>query len=529
MFLIDCTKRPMFVDAICVIYLALQDIRRKRWRFLEDACSVVLRHIFELVSSSSHESKLRLKSRTEVLSATEGITFCLYFLEPLVDLTVSSAPVLSDHNEIENENDGQEALNQRAVLVAALLHLFAAVTSDATANDVTARLVANILRCGINVYVIIATLRFREELVECRRALLPSCESDTETESEVGFKDEEEAEANEFEVEDARWVSGQVASVWGLTNFRYFLETSGQAHTFAAWSRHGIGNFVYALLMNDQHKVNTLPVIASPFSWLFYVAAYAHDMIISDKHQNRIRGLELLRVVGKLCPREKLSMIIEKEGESSRKRARSFWDQVACFFNRDWVSPVIQVTTNAMVSFLEIKDRSAALTNIKELISKLAVDDRFWLLRGLLMQCPYGNASAVLLDIVRDDAVRTWSLTDASRSSPFTTVAIYLLLRDILSQAAERDLVFQADLLASCMSLVRFLYIRDKGNKTGIRSKAFDCGIQEVLLRISKRLQVMIDEALPYHVADAESCSAENFPRLVIVEASLCSTLGLFE
>ena len=39
----------------------------------------------------------------------------------------------------------------------------------------------------------------------------------------------------------------------------------------------------------------------------------------------------------------------------------------------------------------------------------------------------------------------------------------------------------------------------------------------------------MIDEALPYHVADAESCSAENFPRLVIVEASLCSTLGLFE
>ena len=46
------------------------------------------------------------------------------------------------------------------------------------------------------------------------------------------------------------------------------------------------------------------------------------------------------------------------------------------FFNRDWVSPVIQVTTNAMVSFLEIKDRSAALTNIKELISKLAVDDR---------------------------------------------------------------------------------------------------------------------------------------------------------
>uniref|UniRef100_M4B4G2 Uncharacterized protein n=1 Tax=Hyaloperonospora arabidopsidis (strain Emoy2) TaxID=559515 RepID=M4B4G2_HYAAE len=320
-----------------VLHDGKRDIRRKRWRFLEDACSVVLRHIFELVSSSSHESKLRLKSRTEVLSATEGITFCLYFLEPLVDLTVSSAPVLSDHNEIENENDGQEALNQRAVLVAALLHLFAAVTSDATANDVTARLVANILRCGINVYVIIATLRFREELVECRRALLPSCESDTETESEVGFKDEEEAEANEFEVEDARWVSGQVASVWGLTNFRYFLETSGQAHTFAAWSRHGIGNFVYALLMNDQHKVNTLPVIASPFSWLFYVAAYAHDMIISDKHQNRIRGLELLRVVGKLCPREKLSMIIEKEGESSRKRARSFWDQVACHDKRNGI------------------------------------------------------------------------------------------------------------------------------------------------------------------------------------------------
>ncbi|CAI5708243.1 unnamed protein product [Hyaloperonospora brassicae] len=515
-----------------VLHDALRDIRRNRWRLLEDACSVVLRRVFELVASGPQETDQRLQCRAQPLSTVEGITLCLCFLEPLIPPSTASMDQVwardnNNNDDKDDRDDQEEGWKQRAVLVAALLHLLAAVASTARASEVTARVVANILQCGIDVYVLFATLRFREELAACCRAVLPSSLESSDTESEGGFINEDEATTNAFALEDARWISEQVARTWGLTKFRYFLQPSGQAHAFAAWSRHGISNFVYALLVDDQRRENALSVIVSPLSWLFHVAAYAQDMMQSETHQDRSRGLELLRVAGKLSRREKLSVMVENGGESARGTAQSFRDQAASFFNRDWMSPLIQVTINAMVSFLEAKDRSAALMVVKELINKLAVNDRFWLLRGLLLTCPYGNASAALLDIVRENAVETWSSTRASPSSPFKTAAIYLLLCDVLRQAAERDLVFQADLLASSMSLVRFLYIRDKDNETGIRSEACEDGIQEVLLRIGRRLQVKMDEAMPCHVVGAESYSAENVPHLMIVEAALCSTLEL--
>lgn len=46
--------------------------------------------------------------------------------------------------------------------------------------------------------------------------------------------------------------------------------------------------------------------------------------------------------------------------------------------------------------------------------------------------------------------------------SAFTNQEIGELLRDVLLHASERDLVMQADLVASCSSVLRFLYIRDK-------------------------------------------------------------------
>ncbi|KAL3671640.1 hypothetical protein V7S43_003553 [Phytophthora oleae] len=492
-----------------VVHEAVSDIYRKRWRFFEDACSVVLRQVFRLVPSGEDEEMDPLDSRTYLISTLEGVTLCLEFIEPLSRLTTTSI----------DAPDGQEAANQRGVLLAALLYLFSKVPRN---SPLQTQLAAQVLQCGVGINVILATLRFREELVECRRALIPSYESDSDVDSD---DDEIQEDRKEFEDEDVQWITEQVAKEWGLTRYRYFLQTSGQEYTFSAWSYRGIGNFVHTLLTTEQQGVDTLQVVVSPFSWLFHLAAYAHYMIHSEDHQERLQGLELLRAAVALCPQGKLG---HRVNYLKSDEPQSFGEQVASFRDRDWVSPLIQVITNAMVSFPETKDRSLALVSLKELTSKLAVDDRFWLLRGLIIKCPYGNVAAVLVDFIRGDAVQAWSSSEVNPQTPFKTTEICSLLQDALSQAAERDLVLHADLIASCLSLIRFLFIRDKDNSTGIRSKMADHGVWSVLARINKRLQVKVEVSASGQSGEPGPHSVDmDITHLMILEASLTSTLEL--
>ncbi|CAI5703177.1 unnamed protein product [Peronospora effusa] len=504
------------VNSLCaqfsIIDNALRDIHRKRWRFLEDACSVVLYHVFGLISKGQDKELEDSDRQNLAISTTKAVKLYLQFIEPLIHSTMSIANVMGDE---------QEATHQQGVLVAALLHLFAKLSGNLGSKKLKSRLVADILRCDVDVHVILTTLRFREKLVECRRVLLPSYESDSETESEVEL-DEEEEEMREFAMEDIQWIVNRVANMWGLTKYRRFLQMSLHKHAFSSWSNQGIGNFIHALLMDE---LSTLPVVVSPFSWLIHVTAYAHYMICSEDHQDRIRGLGLLRAVDDLCPQGKLTIFVKKGSEAMREKPQSFVDHVAPFRAKEWLSPLIHVITNAMISFREAKDRSTALKVLKKLISKLVGDDRFRLLRGLIMKCPYGNVSAVLVDFVREDAVQAWSSSDSSEKYPFKTAAICLLIQDVLSQTEERDLVLQTDLLASCLSLVRFLYICDKGNETGICTKSVYCGIWEGLVRISKRLHRKIEETTSRHNAKAGLHFIEN--NYTVLEAALGSTLEL--
>ncbi|KAG6962239.1 hypothetical protein JG688_00008707 [Phytophthora aleatoria] len=264
-----------------VVQEALSDIQRKRWRFVEDACSVVLRQVFKLVASDEDEAMGYLDSRKFTISTLEGVDLCLQFVEPLIHSTVSITDALDDE---------EETASQQGVLVAALLHLF---TKISNASEMKSRLVADVLICGVEIHVILATLRFREELIESRRALLPSYESDSEAESDLDSDDDEAMlrETGEFESEDTLWITEQVAKAWGLTKYRYFLQTSGQEYSFAAWSYRGIGNFAHAMLTDEQRGVYELPAVVSPFSWLFHIAAYAHYMIHSEDHQDNITGI----------------------------------------------------------------------------------------------------------------------------------------------------------------------------------------------------------------------------------------------
>lgn len=54
---------------------------------------------------------------------------------------------------------------------------------------------------------------------------------------------------------------------------------------------------------------------------------------------------------------------------------------LACMFiafaNRDWLTPLIQLLTNVMVSSPEPTERSFALATLRLLVSRLVVDDRY--------------------------------------------------------------------------------------------------------------------------------------------------------
>ncbi|KAL7693000.1 putative YAP-binding/ALF4/Glomulin [Plasmopara halstedii] len=490
-----------------VINEALNDIQRKRWKFLEDACFNVLRNVFKLQINNGEDNLGNLDSQK--LFSEHQIDLCLQFLEPLIDSTAHIVGALDDE---------QEAAGQRGVLVAALLYLFEKAPQR---KDINLRLIPNVLKCGVDIHVFVSTLRFREELVECQEKLLPLHDSDSE-DSEVEDGEDKLELTKGFKNDDFRWISERVAEKWGFLRYRYFLATYGQEYAFTAWSSSGVASLVHAMLTEEMFE-NALSAIVSPLSWLFLLASYAHCLIKSNDQQERFRGLELLRVVINLSPEGKLAF---KINDAMITKHLPFREQAAVFCDRDWISPLIQVITNAMVSFPEASHRSAALAVLKGLVLRLVIDDRFWILRDLIIECPYGNVAAILMDFVRNDTVQAWSSIYTLSQSPFKTSAICSLLYKTLAQAAERDLVLQADLIASTLSLLRFLYIRDKDNTTGLRSISNDRDISQVMTRINKRLHLTIQES-------AKSIESDSFHRdfaqLLILEASLASTLEQFK
>ncbi|GMF54904.1 unnamed protein product [Phytophthora fragariaefolia] len=351
-----------------VVHEGETDIHRKRWRFLEDSCSVVLRQVFDLVSDIAGDEMQEIDVREVTISTVEGVELSLQFLEPLIHSTLSLVDALEDE---------QEATNQRSVLVAALLYLFAKISSSAGACELRSRLVADVLRCGVALHVIFATLRFREELVECQRALLPSFESDSESESELDSDDEESMmdEKGEFAAEDTLWIVDQVAKVWGLARYRYFIQTTGQEYAFSAWSYRGVGNFMHELLTGEQRGPSALTVIVSPFSWLFHIAAYSHYMIHSEDHQS-MRKASQKRKSPSHFGNKLLVDSLDWLAVFPTSQNSHYVLAPPAFGSRDWISPVIQVITNAMVSFSEAQDRSSTLTVLKDLVSKVATNDR---------------------------------------------------------------------------------------------------------------------------------------------------------
>ncbi|GLD93894.1 hypothetical protein PINS_up002499 [Pythium insidiosum] len=119
-----------------------------------------------------------------------------------------------------------------------------------------------------------------------------------------------------------------------------------------------------------------------------------------------------------------------------------------------------QLVSNTMVSCPEEAWRQRGLVAFRGLLQLVSIHQRFDLIHGLTLQCPYGNVAAILIDQLRLDATAARSAPDTTL--PHKTVALGAAVARLLKHAVERDLPSHADLISSVLSLCRFALICDK-------------------------------------------------------------------
>ncbi|TYZ59288.1 hypothetical protein PybrP1_006564 [[Pythium] brassicae (nom. inval.)] len=383
-----------------LVHTALEDIRRKRSRFVEDALAALLRVTDGMrraatggqESDSEGDDDDSRHSADALRLARQHIELGLEFVEPLVSaLAVTKS----------SSDNGEDLARERAVVVAFLLHLMgsAAVTAlitDDTSMTLCKRIAQLIVGCGVALDAILSTARFREELEACSQMLLPPSmnESDSDEEQE-GDDDSDDSEWGDEA--DSRVLFQTAAAPWNLREYEYFVKPAGQEYGFASWSTDGIRNFAFVLLVEAEDS-KLLTTATSPGAWLFVLAPSIQSLLQSEGNTQLVPDAEL-----------PFSPVDAEAGGSFP----SFKDKRAAFAKRDWLTPLIQLLTNVMVSSPDPKERSFSLATLRSLVSKVLVGDRFRLLQGLVLKCPYANVSAVFVDEVRSNAVQLCSTSSA--------------------------------------------------------------------------------------------------------------------
>ncbi|TMW56410.1 hypothetical protein Poli38472_006420 [Pythium oligandrum] len=417
-----------------LLHEALSDLTRKRSHFLEDTCAVVLQRSIKSLKSDA------------AASFSDVIEVLMRFVEPLVNALSVRSP-----------DDEPEVLRQRAVLVAFLLHVVGREElsfEELVNNDVLkAQVVGILVRTGVELHEILWTLRFREELIRFREVMVPGKAPDTSSDEESNSEEDEDDEDELLADEDEQWMIRSIAKSVGLSGFEYFLKLSGQEYAFASWSTNGIVRIAAIALLSQSTPLS--PLISSP-SWLFSIAVVAQVLLQGETHESKKYGLQVLLSALDSCKEGQLAYDVSSTESSA---SASFAALALAFRTRDWISPLLELVSNVMISFPDASDRSLGLSAFTKLLRVVVVNDRFWLLHKLSLRCPYGNVAAILVDQLRSDAFRAWT---SGEPSPHSEEPIRLLIEKLVLQTAGRDLKLNADLLASILSLLRFIIIRDK-------------------------------------------------------------------
>lgn len=166
---------------------------------------------------------------------------------------------------------------QRAVVVAYLLHLLGRDRGFRLPQQLRLQIVALVLEMRIDPLLILSTLRFREELRECRRVMLPSAAEMSDDDEQEEEDDDDACENERFLQGDEDWIIQSVIHRYGLSPFKYFALEINQEHEFASWSTDGIAAVAYSIFVevNDPR----LSIVLSPFSWLFMAVPTIRRML----------------------------------------------------------------------------------------------------------------------------------------------------------------------------------------------------------------------------------------------------------
>lgn len=157
-------------------------------------------------------------------------------------------------------------------------------SSDDAALALRRRLAEHILGCGVGLELIFSTSRFREELRECQRMLVPS--SGWASDDDCGSDDDEDDD--EDEEMESTLITRTALTTWNLSECEYFVTETGQEYEFASWSAEGIRAFTYVLLVElEKSEVASHPllsVLISPLSWFFIIAPSIQALLQAEEH-----------------------------------------------------------------------------------------------------------------------------------------------------------------------------------------------------------------------------------------------------
>ncbi|ETV95547.1 hypothetical protein H310_10991 [Aphanomyces invadans] len=125
------------------------------------------------------------------------------------------------------------------------------------------------------------------------------------------------------------------------------------------------------------------------------------------------------------------------------------------------VTPLLRGVLTALVVLPNAPDRAHGLAAWQLLVDCVSPATRFDVLAELARTCPFPNCVAIVVDRIRGDIAKQWGEPSASslhaKLVPFLTT--------MLRARPDQEFVRHSDAIASALSLLRFLLLRDKATR----------------------------------------------------------------
>ncbi|KDO27802.1 hypothetical protein SPRG_07401 [Saprolegnia parasitica CBS 223.65] len=127
---------------------------------------------------------------------------------------------------------------------------------------------------------------------------------------------------------------------------------------------------------------------------------------------------------------------------------------------------LLQALLTTMVMVPDAKERQRTLQTWQQVVETIAIPSRLLVLSSLIEHCPFPNATAVIVDRVRNEVARHWQHYVEEKLP-----SVVALLTRLLAPLPDAEFVQRSDVYTSALSLYRFVLLRDKvENASGLHS-----------------------------------------------------------